>query len=600
MISYMTKPQTQLTIGGTVIDSPQSFDIIRVENGFDSGTIVIANTASKYYPSPATKGASAKLEVKDSSEASYVTLLEGRTRQACPELSLAGEFLRLKCDGAGYGLAETVCADEYGSESTHTSLDTLTEIITDATNGLIPNWVNKILGGAASGFAYTTTNVATINDVIKYLYFPYKPCNKTLDDICDIVTALKAGSAGAHWIVTPTADLRVKLLDGTQTGWTKYYGNSQANATVEQGVDFTAFKYDELERESNYVVYYGVWRRPGNGDSWTENSSSLWNHTVTDMEVTDEATVKLVGNYSLRLESPNGVGGFAWYPSAQTANWDFTKISTPTHVPTVNFHFRRSGTISDVNIAFCTTDQNNNYNYGFSSLLSSANTWYHVKLPLGPYWEQWNESGATFAWTKINSPDWANIDFIQLTWSAAAGIYGYLDGLYIGDVPLCRVAKKSDATINTQKLKVKVITDNIGKDDSLVATDDSGTMAHMAYAELLRGQTTPIVGTISVPMIKDLLPGQLLHVHACKTATGAFNINKDMRVTRIHHILDVERGFLSEITVTDDLTNAHSRMSYTDFNAVLANTRPEFQDRQATSLKAGEVNINVARLVKEY
>lgn len=483
-------------------------------------------------------------------------------------------------------------------------MDTLTEIITDATYGVVPNWTNKILGGSSSGFSYTTANVASITNAIKYLYFPYKPCNKTLDDICDIVTALKAGNAGPHWIVTPTADLRVKLIDGTQEGWMRYYRDSQANATLEQGVDFSGFSFDELERETNYVVYYGVWRRPGNGDSWTENSSSKWNmvHGTADLEITDSNTVKIVGNYSVRIAAIGGGGGFALYPfyPSQPANWDFTKASTPTHVPTVNFHFRRSDIIADVNFAFLTTNQNNNFNYSFNSLLASKDTWYHVQLPIGPYWEQWNQSGADFSWTKVGSPDWSNIDFIQITWNANDSVYGYLDGLYVGAVPICRVAKKSDATINTQKLKVKVVTDNVGKDDSLVASDDSGTMAQMAYAELLRGQTTPLVGSFVTPMIKDLLPGQLIHVHAAKTITGSFNIDRDMRVTRVRHNMNAESGFLSNITVTDDLTNTHTRAAYTDLNAVLATTRPEFQDRQATSMKAGELDIYVTRLVKEY
>jgi hypothetical protein len=78
-------------------------------------------------------------------------------------------------------------------------------------------------------------------------------------------------------------------------------------------------------------------------------------------------------------------------------------------------------------------------------------------------------------------------------------------------------------------MKIKVITDNIAKDDSLVASDDTGVMARMAYAELLRAQTTPMTGTFTTPIAPDALAGQLIHVHAKKKSDGTFAIDKNFK-----------------------------------------------------------------------
>lgn len=53
-----------------------------------------------------------------------------------------------------------------------------------------------------------------------------------------------------------------------------------------------------------------------------------------------------------------------------------------------------------------------------------------------------------------------------------------------------------------------VIIDDTAHDDSMKATDDSSTCARLTYAELLRRQTIPLVGTLTIPGAEDSLPSR--------------------------------------------------------------------------------------------
>jgi len=52
--------------------------------------------------------------------------------------------------------------------------------------------------------------------------------------------------------------------------------------------------------------------------------------------------------------------------------------------------------------------------------------------------------------------------------------------------------------------------------------------------------------------------------------------------------------------VTDDVKNAHTRASWTDYHKLKEAERPEFQDRQATSIKMREIDITIPKLIKTY
>jgi len=99
-------------------------------------------------------------------------------------------------------------------------------------------------------------------------------------------------------------------------------------------------------------------------------------------------------------------------------------------------------------------------------------------------------------------------------------------------------------------------------------------------------------------MKKDMLPGQKLHVHAAKTASGSFNIDSDFRVLVATHVIRTD-GFLTIVTATDDLLNSFP-MTAINQRAILT----EYllvNNREATDIRAGgEVDLLIPVLSKDY
>jgi hypothetical protein len=610
MVTYMTLPNLLATIthaGNPYYPSVEKADVKRVENGFDTATVYIGDTQTASYGTEAAAGDAITLKVRDGAGA-YTTIFSGIIRVCLPSLTDKGEpqLLVLKCDGSGYGIAECLCGQEFGVDSRNPTYDTIGEIVGagDAGVGILHAWVNHYLGsGGASGYAYTS-DLEAMTGTINYISFPYKPANRCIDDLCDLVTAIRQGAAyhpdhiGPHWIVDTDNMLRMKLITDTQAGWTKYYGDSAANATLVQGTDFETMEFQDLDPEANCVLFYGDWRRPSNGDLWTEGGSALWDHTAAHIEVGDEVGYYVVGTKSIAINSPDSSNGYAWVPAAQTAGWDFTSIGTEKNIPTVNWYAMVNDNTFGLGEIEMWTSAGNYYSYDFTSAFTVNNKWYHFSLPIGTFYNFDIEEKTTPKWTKTGAANWGNINCILFWFGGTNTKYLFIDGLHMGGASVCRIAKNS-TSITAKKLRTRIIVDNVGKDDSLKAADDSGLMAQVAYSELLRLQTTPKVGTVTTPMIRDLLPGQWLHIHALTNSAGTFMVNEDMRITELHHAVSTQ-GFWTTSQVTNDLTNTHARKRYDDINKVQAAFRPEWQDRQAASLKASGIDINIVKLEKDY
>jgi len=600
-ISYMAIPQNRLTLGATQLENTLiSATVTRIENGFDSARIIIPDTS--YYPSTVTEGTTVQLEVKESG-GSYTTLFVGTVRFITADIS-DSNTLTLQCRSIGAGLADMLVAAEYGVQSTN-GLDTITEIITDATYGIIPNYVQKIFGGSASNYSFDTSNVTTITDSIPYISFPYKPAKNCLNDLVDLITAYKAGTAGPHWIVTysgGTNYLRLKLLTADQTGWTKYYGGSQANATLTYGVDYSKINLEKMAAEANYIVYYGAWQRPSNGDYWTEGLASAWGEPQGSVgNITTNHIVGSQAIYGVSLINPSGPIQIQ-YPSAHDAAWNFSGF-TDFNTPNLNFYVYYSLT-NDTHLIIRLYTSAGNYYQATTQVSGSPveyleppyQQWQHYSIPVGPYF---NSQDQNTSWTAHGSPDWGEINYIEF-YVADGEVYASepptdyyfaIDGLHFGDADVCRVAALS--SYSGIIVKQKLITDNVGKDDSLVASNDSGLMAKLSYAEFLRAKTNSRVGTVVTPMIKDILPGQWLYIQST-----------DYRAPKIvHSIIPVSKtswSYTSTIDITDDIINGRSRLRYEDLNKQYEAIRPEWQDRQASTLKAGGVDWRIARLVKTY
>jgi len=618
-LKFMDSPQIQITIGGTVIDC-LSAEITRAENSFDIATLTTPDAKSYRYPDVVDQGKTVTIEVKNRSEESYTTILSGVARFVDPIASSGGWVLIVKSDGAGYGFAETMCGQEYGQQSSLANIYTIKEIIENVQHGIIPKYVNKILGSATdSGYSYTSV-VDTITGAIQYVYFPFKPNHKCVDDLCNLVTAIKAGGAGPHWIVLPNNKFLLTTINNHSTGagsvsaegWTKYFLDSQANATLEEGGHLINYHFQKLSPEANYVLYSGESYQPIDLDKWTEDNAADWGKVAAAyVDITDEASGKVGKAIKFTSKDTGGtirdVGGY--YYKDMDLGLNITNISGKYTVPILHFWLKVNAGVWNDNEYFfimALTDASNYY-YVVSNptarikdVLPKADEWTEITIPIGPHTEKAaNVPNWFVSWFTGTAPNWNDINAIGFKfWTDTDAYSMWVDSLYIkGNV--LRAAYNS-TNIAANKLKMKLITDNIAKHDTWDADDDTGTLGQLTYAELLRCQTTPLVGTITVPMLKDLLPGQLLHIHAKKKADGTFSIDKDMRVTRIKHKINATSGFLSEIELTDDLTNSHVRQAYTNINSVLSAIRPEFQDRQASSMKTREIDVTQTVLAKDY
>jgi hypothetical protein len=613
---YMNIPQYRLTLGSTVYTNQTQIDVsvVRRENAVDTATLTLADPQRFIYPSLIAAGTAVTVEVKDSYETTWTTLFKGVTRVPVGVMD-NGDTAIVNCDGAGYGLIDNVAAIDYGEQSSNPTLDTVSEILTDAAHGLIPKWVNHYMESATdTGFNYTTTNVDAVTGTIPYLLFTYKPITKCLDDLCDLVTAIKAVSgaitAGPHWIVDIADDLHVKLIDGTQATWTKYLGGATntGQATLVEGADFLKAQFESLGPEANVVVYSGMWRRPSVGDTLY----SEWTKTEANTTLASGTAIYIVGSTSVKTYTTANPSGAitVQYPTAKAAAWDFSSF-TDFNTPNLNFYVYYDLVLTDhLDIRLC-TDANNYYEL---IITPSNQKWVHYSFPVGPYFNvQGNNSDTQKLWVKAGAganPNWNNINWVEIYCSGAEMYNGgterncfFIDGLHFGNAAVIRVATNS-TSITANKCKVKVVTDNVGKDDTLksgtLGTTDTGLLARMAYAELLRLQKTSETASFTTPMLKDLLPGQWVHLHAKKKIDNAsFAVDKDFRVTKLTHTIN-SGGCTTLCDATDDLTNSHARLPYENQNRIWAATRPEFQDRQATSQKIGDLDIRVARLTEDY
>ena len=585
-MNYLAIPKAQVSFDGTFPDGFSGGSITLEENKLWEATLTFSN-APAIYPSVVDKNTPTDISVRDEAVGgAYTTIFSGKVLY--PTFSFDGSTatVNLKCVGQGYGLNAMSCAEEYGQQSRNPTLDSLQEILTDASFGMIPKWVNKYKATAYdSGYNLDTTYVEDLSGTIPFINFPWKPAAKGIDDLCDLNTALIAPSAGAQWIVDNFGYLRVKQIGVTQTGWTKYYGNSQANATLVNGEDFFDGNFQSLNKEANVILYYGVWRRPSSGDAWTENSASQWGAGASNA-VTDSDVQHVVNAKSIKITATGAVAVDGYYPSTQDAGWNFGKFSEFMR-PILAF-----GIWSEYTAGFQVWLYDSSGNYCFANISSAANKWVHTELPIG--WYHGLNKQAT-PWTTVEAAfDWEDIDYIQFLSTGTPG-YLYVDGLYFGGAPICRIARQEfpdeiaggRGTLGTDANPIvfKVLTDNVGKDDSLTDATDTGLMAQMAKYELLRATSEPIIGSFSTPLIPTVLPGQY------------FYIGEDWRITKVTHNLST---FRSSFEVTNDLINSHSRSRYEDINKVYAANRPEWQDRAATSIKVGDMDIRVLPLEKAY
>jgi hypothetical protein len=311
-------------------------------------------------------------------------------------------------------------------------------------------------------------------------------------------------------------------------------------------------------------------------------------------ELDSDGTNHLINTYSTKVHATGAGTLIAWYPHDKNAIWDLTVFNS-LNVPSLNFKILRETGAGDYQMYIRLCESDTKY-FEHHFHLATAQTWEDYSIPVGTY-----SNSASKQWTPTaapNAPNWNNINFILFALNpCGATDYFCIDGLHFGGSSITRIARQcfpaGDPAVGTlgdtdNPMRFKVITDNEGKDDSLVATNDSGLMAQLAKAELMKLVTTPTLAKFTTPMLSDWLPGQFAYI-------GSTNY----RVTKLKQIIKGQ-SFQTQFEATTDTTNSHSRRRFEDVNKIYAAIRPEYQDRQASSLKSGSMDIRIAPLEYAY
>jgi hypothetical protein len=619
MVTYLAIPKVRVTFGSTVTDGLIGGKVELVENNYWTAQLNFRNSPA-IYPSIVDVNTEVLVEVQDGAVGgAWTTLFVGTVLFPDFSFSSGTTQVGLQCVGLGYALNAMNVAEEYGTQSRNPNRETISEILTNNSEGIIPQWVELYRKTANdSGYLIDTSNVNSVDltEIFSFISFPWKPANKCLDDICDLHTAIAATSskAGAHWIVDHDAKLRVKRIGISQVGWTKYYGDSQANATLVNGEDFFDGDFQPVGKEANVILYNGTWRKPSNGDAWTEYATdgtaqaayyNSWPAHLTISHV-DASGDYIVGQRAVQYTNDTVGGVTINYPNSLTAGWNLNGFSE-FNTPSFQFYLQISSPLHNLGagavpyIKMCTAATDYFYcNLGLN-FIPEVDKFFHFSYPIGPYGNLAAKAmgkDSTFTWTKVNNGDWANINYYEIYLPMNAAAHAIIDGAHFGDASIIRIARQcfptGDSAVGTlgtttNPIRFKVITDNIGKDDTLTAgtpgTTDMGLMAQLAKAELLRASKETVNGRFTTPLIADVLPGQY------------FYIGKDWRITKVTHNLATMQ---STFEVTDDVTNSHTRMRYEDINKQYAAIRPEYQDRQASSLKSGSMDIRILPLEEAY
>lgn len=553
----------------------------------------------------------------------------------------SGKFLHLQCRSYFRALLDLKVGQEYGSESSNSGLDTLQEILQDGTDGIVDLWVNKLLGsGVNSGYTVNDTYVEDLADVVPYLFFPYTPVRDAVNDLCDLVQALRAANpnedtgTGPHWIgrtiESPADTFTHYLLVGevndhehagapaVETYWPTWWNTNEAGSTLAEGIDFMQFDFERVEPEANYILYFGNFRKPGNGDFWTgetAGASALWASgagTASSARTSVGAGGvgggdPMVGSTCLKIEPTNVLGvGTAFYPAARDLNLHFIDISTTSSIPHLSFYHYSTDIDLGTHWVYCATestafgDGNNDYFIGnlVDAMTPVTDEWIRFDLPIGPYWAldpglQETGGASEFDWVVFGNADWNEINTIAFTSGSALTYDTFVDGVHFNG-QVTRGAYLSGVPY----FKVKSIHDDVAKDDSIDNATDTGTIASLAYAELLRAARRPIQGVVAVPGLPTILAGQKAHVHGAAT-NGGFRINKDMRIPQ-HHLHCSGSGLVSYLTLTDDLLNARPMSPLDAYNLVQRAAEPSAQNRTMLSIKSWPIDITQTKLETAY
>lgn len=572
------------------------------ENNIASAVLQINDYKNKNYESVFNAFDKVDIYLRYGTDA-WTKMMRGRVCHMAPNLTMEGEVLEVGLWGNGEGLWRTRCDTSYGSESENPTIFHPADILDD----ICDNYVEKQFNTVSS--AVWTLNITKIEDVLdatalRFLDGRYADNFTLVNTVSAIATAYAVENAvkGPHWMVDSSDNLYWKTLDSdsADSAWMEFYKDTQAASTLTVAEDMIEVGFKQHMTEyANHIILASNFRMPAY-EAWCENVAVDWDHTAVNMEVDAQVTPKIVGTHSIRAYTPNTNGGFFWYPASVDLNVDLTYCGSTHTIPTLNFYARRSDTVASFQI-FLHTAVNDYFSWSrtLKDDLVNAGTWYHISLPIGEYYQ--NQTGTVDVWTKVNNADWADIDYINFGFDSADNDhYVYVDDLHFSG-KIIREARDT-SEITTYHDQQKLILNDTAIDDTLhtgtPGTTDIGTVARLAYAELLRRATLPLTGMIKIPLAIDFLPGQKTRINACVKQDGTYRIDENFRAIEVIHRFSTE-GATTTLNLTNDLTNCHAKGVPTQAS-LLAEYVGALEHKEAKNLKGSGLDPLIPRLTEDY
>jgi len=477
--------------------------------------------------------------------------------------------------------------------------------------GIITEFVNNVCGqGITSGYNMKTDYVDTIDTEVTYLEWKFDPVTKALKDLGDLLSAKHAPNAGVHWIVK-NIDGYDQLLLGKignhsstlQTVW----ANNHPIGTLTVGSNVKQYQITEADEQTNCVVTCGKFCHPIN-ERWTEDPtySNYWERISTygNISMVNDGQAK-AGNYWLKMSNDQIYYGAAEFRTKSgVVHFNAYAIGTNDDPPTISFWVQLYdidpigewsfwdaigglfGVSESLTIKLY-TDNNNYFYMGLNDLIREKGKWTYVEIPL---------LGDNEPWIRVGNPDWSNINYIGF--GLNAGLEGYyivgIDGLQINGTRI-RMAYNS-SKFSEVGCKMSVITDSLAKEEALTETDDSGLLAQLTKAELLRGQIDVIFAEVTTELDTSGEAGQLVYFNHTRNSNFG---TRQMRILELKYMTG-NQGCFTTFTLTSDLKNSYPVKPVDAYNAILKASNPDYQDRNRADLKAREINRNIPIYKKDY
>ncbi len=467
----------------------------------------------------------------------------GTIEELTPNISKSQDILTVHGFGWGQQLQRVYSTKEYGSQSINSSINTMTGAITD-----IIGVVN------AGGYQLTTTYVQSFtNNALTYVVFKTEPAFNAIKQLCDLLTTNNDASGTTtqpvEFWVDPAENCHLAPLGawGSDPNPSTYpnalnVGRDQISNTLRQ----------DIEGLINQVHFWSINVEPPDGDYWTETvAANTWAFTSgatggTSSGPSYDTTNKQVGTQSITASwtgaSTGSLQADLKYPSAANLTLDVTKLGGRIQPPILKFYAKCNQTVYAPQVILWTNAGTNGYlgeplPIGVAGTQNGINNsdWHLWTYAIGPLGDKFTPTG---------TPSWSNINQIDIAFQfVAAKTSGqvWIDGLRI-DGQTHYVAKNSTKITSYGLRESHFVNNKHRKREELQL---------LAKAELFRSMKPVRRGTISVPGIQDILPGQKVTV----TAPSANLTSATLRVLEVRHRMGTGDGFVTDLDVTDDLTN---------------------------------------------